>query len=85
MADTRAEMLRLDIAFALIGACKIIRGLKKGLTEAERFAVADKVVARLMQHGDPWRLSWKLPQQPYGHGERVPRYSDDEEPKDDRG
>ena len=33
-----------------------IRGLKRqGLTEEERFAVADHTVAQLKQRGDPWR------------------------------
>jgi hypothetical protein len=38
-------------------ARKIIRGFKEGLTEDERFAVADHVVSQLKQHGDPWELS----------------------------
>jgi hypothetical protein len=38
-------------------ARKIVRGLKEGLTEAERYAVADQVVSQLKQHGDPWELS----------------------------
>jgi len=33
-----------------------IRGLKHGLTEDERYAVADHVVAQLKEHDDPWRL-----------------------------
>ena len=44
---TRGEVLRYAIAFALRRARKIIRGLKDGLTEEERFAVADHVVAQL--------------------------------------
>jgi hypothetical protein len=27
------------------------------LTEAERYAVADHVIAQLKEHGDPWHLS----------------------------
>ena len=38
-------------------ARKIVRGLKDGLTEDERYAVADHVVSQLKEHGDPWRLS----------------------------
>jgi hypothetical protein len=41
----------------LLRARKIVRGLKAGLTEEERFAVADHVVSQLKQHGDPWHLS----------------------------
>ncbi len=41
---TRGDLLRYRIAFALSRASKIIRGLKAGLTEAERYAVADHVV-----------------------------------------
>ena len=34
-------------------ARKIVRGLKHGLTEEERYAVADQVVEQLKQRGDP--------------------------------
>jgi hypothetical protein len=54
---TRGDLLRYAIAFALMRARKIVRGLKEGLTEDERYAVADQVVSRLKQHGDPWELS----------------------------
>jgi len=54
---TRGDILRYRIAFALSRASKIIRGLKQGLTEAERYAVADHVVAQLKERGDPWGLS----------------------------
>jgi hypothetical protein len=50
-------VLRYAIAFALRRSRKIIRGLKEGLTEEERFAVADHTVAQLKQRGDPWRLN----------------------------
>ena len=53
---TRGDMLRFAIAYALIGARKIVRGLREGLSEEERYAVAEDVVHRLRQHGDPWRL-----------------------------
>lgn len=54
---THGDMLRYAIAFALQRARKIVRGLKEGLTEAERYAVADQVVSQLKEHGDPWGLS----------------------------
>ena len=54
---TRGDVLHYAIAFALIRARKIVRGLKQTLTENERHAVADHVVAQLKEHGDPWRLS----------------------------
>jgi len=53
---TRGEVLRYAIAFALRRSRKLIRGLKQELTEQERFAVADHVVAQLKERGDPWRL-----------------------------
>jgi hypothetical protein len=54
-------MLRFAIAFALRGARKLVRGLREGLNEDERYRVADDVVERLQQHGDPWRLNEDLP------------------------
>jgi hypothetical protein len=54
---THGDILRYRMAFALARASKIIRGLKLGLTEAERYAIADHVVAQLKERGDPWRLS----------------------------
>ena len=54
-------MLRYAIAFALRCSRKIIRGLKEGLTEEERFAVADQTVAQLKQRDDPWRLNDEAP------------------------
>jgi hypothetical protein len=58
---TKGEVLRYAIAFALRRSRKIIRGLKEGLTEEERFAVADHTVAQLKQRGDPWRLNEEAP------------------------
>lgn len=58
---TRGDLLRYAIAFALMGARKLVRGLRQGLSEDERFRVADDVVYRLKAHGDPWRLSEDLP------------------------
>ena len=53
---TRGEMLRYALAYALRRSRKIIRGLEQGLSEEERYAVADHVVAQLKERGDPWRL-----------------------------
>jgi hypothetical protein len=53
---TRGDLLRYAVAFALIRARKIVRGLKQGLSEDERYAVADHIVEQLRQRGDPWRL-----------------------------
>jgi hypothetical protein len=64
---TRGEMLSFAIAFALRGARKLIRGLRQELTEEERYRVANDVVARLEQHGNPWRLSEDLPPPGKGH------------------
>ena len=58
---TKGEVLRYPIAFALRRSRKIIRGLKEGLTEEERYAVADHAVAQLKERGDPWRLNKEAP------------------------
>lgn len=58
---TRGDLLRFAIAFALRGASKLIRGLRQGLSEEERYRVADDVVDRLRERGDPWKLSEPLP------------------------
>jgi hypothetical protein len=52
---TKGEVLRYAI-FALRRSRKIIRGLKEGLTEEERYAVA-----QLKERGDPWRLNEEAP------------------------
>ncbi len=59
---TRGDIVEYAIAYALIRARKIAPGLKDGLTEAERYAVADHVVRQLKERGDPWRLDnpWRL-------------------------
>jgi hypothetical protein len=54
---TRGDLLRYQIAFALRRAAKIVRGFEQALTEDDRFAVADDVVAQLKDRGDPWGLS----------------------------
>ena len=53
---TRGDVLRYSIAFALHRAAKIVRGLRQGLSEDERYAVADHVVSQLKERGDPWHL-----------------------------
>ena len=53
---TRGDILRYSLAFALRRASKIVRGLRQGLSEDERYAVADHVVAQLKERGDPWGL-----------------------------
>jgi hypothetical protein len=63
---TRGDVLRYRIAFALSRAVKIVRGLRQGVTEDERYAVADHVVAQLKEHGDPWQLSEEAKPRP-GH------------------
>ena len=54
---TRGYALRFAIAYALIRARKVVRGLRQGLSEDERFAVADSAVDELKRYGDPWRLN----------------------------
>ena len=54
---TKGDVLKYAIAFALRRSRKIIRGLKQGLTEEERYAVADHAVAQLKECGDLWRLN----------------------------
>jgi hypothetical protein len=71
---TRGEILRHAIAFALRPARKIVRGLKEGLTEAVRFAVADHVVAQLKERGDPWDLNEQAkPAVPHSTPDMTPR------------
>jgi hypothetical protein len=36
--------------------CGIVRGLRQGLSEDDRYAVADHVVSQLKERGDPWCL-----------------------------
>jgi hypothetical protein len=56
---TRADLLSFAIAFALRGARKLVRGLREELTEGERYRVANDVVHRLKQHGDPFAAARK--------------------------
>jgi hypothetical protein len=53
-------MLRFVIAYALMRARKIVRGLKERSSEDERFAAADHVVARLKERGDSLRLDEEM-------------------------
>ena len=69
---TGADLLRFAVAFALRGARKLVCGLRQGLSEGERYRVADDVVHRLQQSGDPWRLSVDLP--PPGKGHSTPTW-----------
>jgi hypothetical protein len=43
-------MLRFAIAFALMRARKLVRGTPSGLSEEERYAVADDVVHRFCRN-----------------------------------
>jgi len=61
IAHDKGEVLRYAIAFARRRARKIIRGLKEGLNEEERFAVADHAVEQLKERGDSWRLNEEAP------------------------
>jgi hypothetical protein len=69
-ATTRGEMLRSAVSFALIKAVKVVRGLRQGLTNEERSAVADDVVRLLRkERNDIWKLDEKWPVEPHlGHG-----------------
>jgi hypothetical protein len=58
---TRGDRLAFAISFALIRAVKIVRGLRQGLTNDERHAVADDAVKEMKKYGDPWRLGEELP------------------------
>jgi hypothetical protein len=76
MPHTRAEHLRYSLLFAL-GRLKI-QGRKGVLTEADRQQIADQVIGRLQEHGDPWRLNEPMPEVPVapswawkGHNDRL--------------
>jgi hypothetical protein len=59
---TKGEALKYAIAFALRRSRKIIRGLKEGLTEEERYAKPDPVTSWCggggMQTGSGAELGW---------------------------
>jgi hypothetical protein len=61
---TRGDQLVLALAFALRGTR--LRGRTGVLSEEDRYAIAELVVASLRAHGDPWRLDDDLP--PFFHG-----------------
>lgn len=61
---TRGDQLIFAIAYALRGLKA--RGRTPSLSEVDRYAIAELVVARLREHGDPWRLDDELP--PFFHG-----------------
>jgi len=54
---TRGEVLRSAITDALRRSRRIVLGSEEGLSEQERLAVADHVVAQLKERGDPWHLN----------------------------
>ena len=59
---TRGDLLRLELFMALSKAMKLVRGLRKSLTIAEREGIADDAVRRVASKpGDPWRLNEELP------------------------
>jgi hypothetical protein len=58
---TRGDLLSFAISFALIGARTMVRGFWRGLTDEERYAVADRAVLEMKKHGDPWNLNEELP------------------------
>jgi hypothetical protein len=59
---TRGDILRIEIAYALAKAVKIVRGLRQALTRDEREAVADHVVRQIAAKPyDPWKLNEELP------------------------
>jgi hypothetical protein len=62
-ALTLVEIKRLPAssAAAQSGSGTTLRGLKAGLTEEERYAVADHAVAQLKERGDSWRLNEEAP------------------------
>lgn len=66
----RGEVLRYAISFALMGAVKVVRGLRKGLSEPERHAVADAAVSHMKKYGNSWKLDEEMERPDYdtGHG-----------------
>jgi hypothetical protein len=60
---TRGEQLIYALAYALL---RVRLPGRRTLSEAERYAIAETVEAKLRQHGDPWRLSEEAPR--FYHG-----------------
>ncbi len=54
---TRGEMLAHAISFALGNAVKVVRGLRYGLRNDERYQVAERTVEEMKKYGDPWKLN----------------------------
>jgi hypothetical protein len=52
-----SEFLADTSSFANTSGGDLVRGPREELTEEERYRVADDVMHRLKQRGDPWRLS----------------------------
>ena len=61
---TRGEQLAYAAAYALRRVR--IPGRRGGLSEAERYQIADTLVKKLKENGDPWRLGEELPR--FFHG-----------------
>lgn len=70
-------MLRFAIAFALRRVRKLVRGVRQGLSEEERYLIADDVVSQLRARGDSWRLSEELPEMT-GKGYSTPPMTKDQ-------
>jgi hypothetical protein len=67
---TRGELLVYTLAFALRGIKA--KGRAGTITEEDRYAIAERVVAKLREHGDPWRLDEEVPL--FFHGKSVHGY-----------
>jgi len=59
---TQGDLLKHSISHALIRAQKLVRDLYYGLSEDERWAVAQATVDELKKDGDQWKLDEELPQ-----------------------
>jgi hypothetical protein len=70
---TRGEHLKYCIAFALIGASKVVRGMWRTLTDEERAAVASRTVDKLKEHGHKWKLDEEEPVNPLDGAHASPR------------
>ena len=66
---TRGDRLTHTIAYALR---RVRLPGRRALSEAERFQIAETVVAKLLENGDPWRLQEELP--PFLHGPPIHGY-----------
>ena len=59
--ETPSPISRRPYNALLRRASKIVCGLEAGLSEAERYTVADHVVAQLKERSDPWHLNEEAP------------------------